>query len=57
MQYSFLLTTGLLVQSTCATWLLPTARNFIYIVPDGEFHHQDHLIDKDEMPLSTAAKI
>ncbi|EMR63171.1 putative alkaline phosphatase protein [Eutypa lata UCREL1] len=35
MQYSFLLTAGLLVQSTCATWLLPTARNFIYIVPDG----------------------
>ncbi|RYP35693.1 hypothetical protein DL768_010973 [Monosporascus sp. mg162] len=34
MRYSFFLA-GLLVQSAAAAWLFPTARNFIYIVPDG----------------------
>jgi alkaline phosphatase len=34
MRYALSLT-ALLVQSCTATWLLPTARNFIYIVPDG----------------------
>jgi alkaline phosphatase len=33
MKYGLLIT-GLL-QSSSATWILPSARNFIYIVPDG----------------------
>jgi alkaline phosphatase len=37
MRYAFSLTIAgtLLAQGTSALWLLPQARNFIYIVPDG----------------------
>lgn len=37
MKYAFCLTLAgiLLAQGTSALWLLPQARNFIYIVPDG----------------------
>lgn len=37
MQYAISLTIAgaLLAQGASALWLLPTARNFIYIVPDG----------------------
>lgn len=37
MQYALSLTLAgaLLAQGASALWLLPTARNFIYIVPDG----------------------
>lgn len=33
--FSFTIAGTLLAQGCSALWLLPTARNFIYIVPDG----------------------
>ena len=40
MRYSFLLTAGTLVSGTSAAWISPEARNFIYVMPDGEFYRE-----------------
>lgn len=36
MRYSFLWTAGTLVSGTTASWIAPSARNFIYVMPDGK---------------------